>query len=167
MAEAQRGRKHTPEHRAKVAAGNRGKKMSPESIAKSVAARAGLKHTPEAKAKIRAKALGRKGWIPTSEELARRAEAIRAAFAAKRATGWVRECTPEVRAKISASSLGLKRSAETRAKMSEAQKVRRDQQRAAGYRPQGPRRACPLCGQSRHRQSKTCRTCYLNGNVAP
>ena len=124
---ARLGKPLTAEHKAKVSAGNKGKKMSPKSIALSLEKRRGFKHTPEAKAKIAAARTGKKGWVPSPEALAKRAEAIKAALAAKRQAGWVRPpMSAEGRANISAAKKAkrFKHTPEAKAKMSAARRGR-------------------------------------------
>lgn len=59
MADAQRGKKHTPEHRAKISAGGIGRTPTAETRVRLSAAKRGVRHTDEAKSKIRAAHLGR------------------------------------------------------------------------------------------------------------
>lgn len=96
MSSAQKGKKFTSEHRAKIAANALGHKRW-----------LGKKHTAEARAKMSAARMGK----PLSEETRSRMSAA----ALKR--------PPEVQARMSASRVGLKRSPEARAKMSAAQKL--------------------------------------------
>jgi hypothetical protein len=163
MREARLGKPLSPEHKAKVAAGNRGKKMRPESIALGVEKRCGFKHTAEARAKISAARKGKAGWIPTPDVLAKRARAIQAAMSNKRAAGGTFSPDAATRAKISQANKGLKRSPETRARMSAARKAVCAKERERTGKQLGERashKTCPICGLHMHRQSKTCRSCF-------
>jgi hypothetical protein len=93
-----RGRKHSPETRAKMAAKATGRKMSPESIAKSVAANRGRKLSFEHRAKIAAPLIGKK----------KSPEAIEKSVAKRRG----RKRTAESRAKMALAKLGKKQSPE-------------------------------------------------------
>ena len=124
--QAHLGKPLSAAHRAKVAAGNRGKKMSPEAIEKTAAFWRGRKHRPESRAKISLALRGKSRRAPTSEVLARRGAAIRAAFAAP---DWVspwlgRHQSTETKAKISAANRGRKRSPESCTKISAARRKR-------------------------------------------
>lgn len=59
MSVAKKGRKHTPEHAAKIGAANRGRKANPAAIAKMNAARLALGRSAETRAKISAANKGR------------------------------------------------------------------------------------------------------------
>lgn len=87
-----------------------GKPLSPEHRAKISAARKGQSPSPEARAKIAESLRGRKVTDP--EVLARKQEAARKAARAVK--------SPEGRERIAASKRGRPRSAETKAKISEA-----------------------------------------------
>ena len=95
-----RGRKRSPETRARLSAALLGHKHSSETLAKILQSRIGFRHTPEARAKMSATRAG-KSWSP--DALAKR-------------TGW--KHTPEARAKIAASNARRRLSPETRAKIS-------------------------------------------------
>lgn len=64
-----KGKKQSPETRAKMSAAHKGKKQSPESVAKSVAARRGLKRSDETKARMSAAKEGKKHSKETIEKL--------------------------------------------------------------------------------------------------
>lgn len=119
------GRVHSDEHRAKISAALRGRswsaathekmtgrKMSVEAVAKSSAARTGQKRTDEMKQRMR--------------------EAASAAWERKRnrdretGTVRVRSIPTEQRAKIAASLTGRKHTDETKKRMSESHRRRRD-----------------------------------------
>lgn len=99
------GRPVSDEAKAKISAANKGRKLSSETRAKMSAGRKGRKMPP--------------GFAESASERARK-----------------ENLSPETRAKISASKMGnqyskgVKRSAETCAKMSEAQRRRRQRERA-------------------------------------
>ena len=118
-----RGRKHSPEHRAKLSASlkghqhtaetrakigavHRGRKMSPEAIEKMAASRRGKALTDDHKAKIGA---ANKGRVFSDGHREKLSEARKG-----------RKLSPEHRAKIGASQLGRKLSPETRSKISAA-----------------------------------------------
>lgn len=84
-----RGRKHTPETRAKISAAARGRKLSPEACANMSMAAMGRVNTPESRAKMSAAHLG----VPRTPET--RAK-ISAGLKGRRVS-------PETRAKISSS----------------------------------------------------------------
>jgi group I intron endonuclease len=114
---ATRGRKRDPELVARTAAGNRGKKRTPEQRAKfaSVA-------TPEQRAKMIAAKTGKPQSEATKE---RRATAMRARWADPHYRARIlaaRPNTPEIVEKRAAANRGKKRSHESVARMSEAQR---------------------------------------------
>jgi hypothetical protein len=132
MSAARLGKPLSPEHRAILRVRNTGKKMSREAIAKTAAFWRGRNHRAETKQKISAARLGKKGWIPTADQLERRAVAIRAALAEKRDSGWAhpnkgRPLSEETKAKMASTKKGRKHTdeAKAKAKMREAAAKRR------------------------------------------
>jgi hypothetical protein len=77
--EAMKGRQHSPETRAKIAAGNRnkGNRLTPEQRAHISEAQTGRQHSPETRAKIAAGNKGKPHGPFTTEHKARISEAIR------------------------------------------------------------------------------------------
>lgn len=106
MRKARLGKPLSESTRAKLSAMRKGRKIAPEAVAKSAEAHRGLKHTPEAKAKIAAARLGKPGWRPSPETIAKRVAATKARMTSD---GWVdprvgKALSPETRAKISAAA---------------------------------------------------------------
>lgn len=169
MREAKQGKPLSAEHRAKVASGNIGKKMSPESIARSVSSRRGFRHSLESREKISMARRGTRMQSPSPELISRRSVSIRVSYAERKAAGLIPETSSETRTKISKALRGLKRSPETRARMSISRKAicarkREELGQELGHR--NSHKACPVCGSLMHRQSKVCRSCYRAGRQA-
>ena len=73
-----RGKKNSPEARAKISAALKGCKKSPEHIANATAAMKATKNTPEWKAEIRAR--GSMRWPKTDEQKRKLSEGVKAAW---------------------------------------------------------------------------------------
>lgn len=82
-----RGRKLSPEHRAKIAATKANQRLTPEQQAKAYAARAacGYRHSDESRAKMAAAATGRKMPPATAEHRAKLSAAAKADWAKRKA----------------------------------------------------------------------------------
>lgn len=131
VSEALRGREVSDETRERIACALRGRRLAPEHVEKLREARRGQRHTEESRAKMSAAHRGR-GRVVSDETRAKMREAAlrrvatpegRAQLQSIGGGGGAVVWTPEARARIGAAHRGRKRSAEARARMSEAMRA--------------------------------------------
>jgi hypothetical protein len=130
LAAQKRGKNLTPEHRAKISAGNLGKTLSGDTRAKISAAHTGKiqgPHSPEHRAKIAAAGIGRAHSDETKAKLSAAhlgkiiSDETKAKIASNIIEKWKDE---EYRARLISSHKGKKASEEARAAMCKAQAAR-------------------------------------------
>lgn len=133
VAEFNKGKHLSEEHKQKIREGNLGKVASLETLAKMSASLKGIRHTEEAKRKI---SEGNKGKPKSKEHIeALRNKVVtdetRARMSASRKLRIMPPVSEETKAKIGAASRGRIMSEETRKRMSAAKKVTWSQKKAS------------------------------------
>jgi len=115
-AEAQKGKKLSPETKRKISESLKGRKPSPETVEKIRKANLGKKRTPEQKRRL---SEGQKGKVLTPEHRQKISESLRG-----------RKHSEEARRKMSVSQRGRTHSEETKAKIASARRAYFERKRA-------------------------------------